>query len=123
MSDKLAVRDVIIAAFPERIPPGREQQGYRPAVVVGLPEVLGIPRYSVLLVVPMTTDRGQGWAISSPDLYPRLQAGVGNLPKASILLLDQMCSLDYQRVLRRLVTLSTKEYQSISEGLKKMMGL
>ncbi len=123
MSDKLALGDVIITAFPEHTPPGREQQGYRPAVVVGLPEALGTPRYSVLFVVPMTTDRGQGWATASPDLYPRLEAGVGNLPKASILLLDQACSLDYQRVRRRLGTLSSKEYQPISEGLKKMLSL
>ena len=43
----LAVGDVISALFPEHVPGGREQQGYRPAVVVGIPERLGLPRFEV----------------------------------------------------------------------------
>jgi len=31
------------------------------------------------MVMPMTTDRNQAWAIVSPDLYPRFAAGVAGL--------------------------------------------
>jgi mRNA interferase MazF len=44
--------------------------------------------------VPITTDRGQRWANVSPDLYPRLPAGIGGLRKPSIVLLDQVQVLD-----------------------------
>ncbi len=121
MSDALEVGDVIIGDFPAQVPPGREQQGYRPAVVVGLPEALGTPRYPVLPVVPLTTDRGQQWASASPDLYPRLAAGVGNLPQASIVLLDQVRSLDSNRLRRYIGTLSPEEYQPIINGLQRML--
>jgi mRNA interferase MazF len=57
----LAAGDVVSAFFPEHIPGGHEQQGLRPAVV-GVPERLGEPRFEVLVVVPMTTDRDQEWS-------------------------------------------------------------
>lgn len=55
----LTAGDVISAFFPKHRPGGREQQGLRPAAVVGVPERLGEPCFEVLVVVPMTTDRGQ----------------------------------------------------------------
>lgn len=51
------LKDVISALLPEHAPGGHEQQGLRPTVVVGVPELLGEPRFEVLVVVPMTTDR------------------------------------------------------------------
>lgn len=56
--ERLEIGDVVSALFPMHHPGGREQEGYRPAVVVGLPEFAGTPRFGVLIVAPMTTDRG-----------------------------------------------------------------
>jgi mRNA interferase MazF len=37
----LQIGDVITAKFPNQNPSGREQEGYRPAIVVGIPSRLG----------------------------------------------------------------------------------
>ena len=113
--------DIILVAFPTQVPPGREQQGYRPAIVVGIPQRLGTPRYPLLLVVPLTSNRQQSWATDAPDLYPILNAGDGNLPAESIVLLDQVRSIDSTRVIRYIGTLHPKQYQPIAEGLEQMM--
>jgi mRNA interferase MazF len=82
--------DVVTVAFPEQVPQGREQEGYRPAIIVGVPERLGMPRFRLVIVVPITTDRGMPCATNSPALYPRVPAGTASLPSASIVLLDQV---------------------------------
>ncbi len=46
---------------------GHEQEGRRPAVIVGVP--LGDVRYSVVVVVPLTTQFG-AWGKRNPVLYP-----------------------------------------------------
>ncbi|QSJ16504.1 hypothetical protein JYQ62_33115 [Nostoc sp. UHCC 0702] len=45
--------DVLTASFPQQNPQGREQEGCRPAIVVGFPNRLGIPRFSLIVVIPM----------------------------------------------------------------------
>jgi mRNA interferase MazF len=122
-SDVLSVGDIIVATLPEQVPIGREQQGYRPVIVVGVPEALGTPRYAMLLVIPLTTNRKQQWAIEYPALYPVLAAGDGALPTSSIALLDQVRSLDKTRVSRYLGTLTPEQYRPIVIGLSKMMNL
>jgi mRNA interferase MazF len=120
-TEVLSVGDVIVAALPEQVPPGREQKGYRPVIVVGVPEALGTPRYPMLLVIPLTTNRGQSWAMDCPALYPVLAVGEGALPTSSIALLDQVRSLDKSRVKRYIGTLTPQQYQPILNGLSKMM--
>ena len=117
----LAVGDVISALFPEHVPGGREQQGYRPAVVVGIPERLGLPRFEVLIVVPMTADRGQRWSERSPALYPRLEKNAANLRSPSICLLDQIRSIGAERVRGYRGTLDAEQYRPIHDGLRRMM--
>lgn len=117
-----AIGDVMLAAFPQHIPPGHEQEGQRPAVIVGLPEALGVPRFPLMLVVPLTTDRGQPWALRSPALYPRIPAGAGGLPRDSLALLDQLCILTAWRVGGLIGTLPPANYQPIREGLRRLLG-
>lgn len=120
--ERLEIGDVVSALFPMHRPGGREQEGYRPAVVVGLPEFAGTPRFGVLIVAPMTTDRGQAWAQRSPELYPRYPEGTANLKSPSVCLLDQVRALDVGRVRDYRGTLSTEEYGPIRKGLAKMIG-
>lgn len=75
----------------------------------------------MVVVVPLTTQLGD-WAIQNPTLYPRFQAGVGNLLYDSTALLDQICALDTRRVLRYLGQLTPEEYQPIENGLRAMFG-
>lgn len=120
VTEQLKIADVVIVNFPEHDPQGREQEGYRPAVIVGIPEKLAKPRFQLVVIVPVTTDRSQNWAISSPKLYPRLQVGDGGLTQNSIVLLDQVRAIDFNRVVRYLGTLTPQQYQPISDGLTRM---
>ena len=50
--------DVVFVNLPSQNPKGHEQEGRRPAVIVGVP--LKNVRYPVVVVVPLTTQFG-GW--------------------------------------------------------------
>jgi len=110
-------------ALGRRLPPGHEQQGERPACLVGVPSLIGTPRFPMLLVAPVTSWRDQPWARRAPGLYPRLAAGVANLPQASIVLLDQLQTVDARRVTRFLGQLGDGDYAPIADSLKKLLGL
>ncbi len=90
-------------------------------MVVGIPERLGVPRFEVLVVVPMTTDRGQQWSERSPALYPRLEKGTANLRSSSVCLLDQIRAIGAERVRGYRGTLDAEQYRPIHEGLRGMM--
>ncbi|MDZ8189031.1 MAG: type II toxin-antitoxin system PemK/MazF family toxin [Nostoc sp. ChiSLP02] len=113
--------DVITARFPQQNPQGREQEGFRPAIVVGFPNRLGIARFSLIVVIPITTDKGQTWALASPDLYPRFTAGVAGLSSPSIVLLDQIRVIDISRIVDYRGSLTPDEYQPILIGLQRMI--
>ncbi|MFS8116990.1 MAG: type II toxin-antitoxin system PemK/MazF family toxin [Microcoleus sp.] len=117
----LQVRAVVLINFPTQIPPGREQENTRPAVVVALPNVTGITRFSLIIVVPLTTQQGD-WATRNSTLYPQLQAGMGNIRYDSTVLLDQIRAVDIKRVLGYRGDLTAEEYQPIANGLKAMFG-
>jgi mRNA interferase MazF len=90
-------------------------------VVVGIPERLGLPRFEVLIVVPMTADRGQRWSEHSPALYPRLQKDTAKLRSPSICLLDQIRSIGAEMVRGYRGTLDAEQYRPIHDGLRTMM--
>lgn len=120
-AEKLELGDVVTARFPVQDPQGREQEGYRPAVIVGLPELLGRPRFELVLVVPLTTDRQGAWSRSA--LYPRLAAGAAGLTANSIVLLEQTRALDTGRMARYLGRLSREQYEPIKQGLARICAL
>lgn len=103
------------------MPPGREQYGVRPAIVLGLPDQIGSPRFPLVLLTPLTTDRGQSWALTSPRLYPRLPQGQGGLPSDSIVLLDQTRFLSAARISSRLGTLAPAQWTRIRDGLAEII--
>ena len=53
---RLRTGSVVTALFPEHRPSAHEQEGYRPAVVVGLPALAGTPHFESVIVAPFTTD-------------------------------------------------------------------
>lgn len=113
--------DVVTVRLPLQNPQGREQEGYRPAIVVGFPIRLGVPRFQLIIVIPITTDRGQAWAIASPDLYPRFPAGIAGLRSASITLLDQVRAIDVNRIVEYRGSLTVDQYAPILSGLQHMI--
>ena len=113
--------DVVTVNFPDANPQGREQEGLRPAIVVGFPNRLGTPRFDLIIVIPLTTDKGQTWALASPDLYPRLVAGVARLNLPSIALLDQIRAIDVNRINAYLGSLTPEEYEPILNNLYRLI--
>ncbi len=109
-----------MASFPEHAPGGHEQEGLRPAVVVGLPTQVGRPRFPVLLLAPLTTFRKQDWVSAAPNLYPVLPSGTAGLPSQSVVLLDQTRALDVARLRRWLGQLSELEYAPLHQALRWM---
>ncbi|MFP5501427.1 MAG: type II toxin-antitoxin system PemK/MazF family toxin [Candidatus Sericytochromatia bacterium] len=108
--------DVVMVALPSHLPPGHEQEGRRPAVVVGVPsEPL---RFPVVYIVPLTSQVG-AWAGKNPMMYPVLPPGTGGLPLASVALLDQMRGVDVRRVRDYLGTLRPDEYRPIGQGIQQ----
>ncbi|MEL6939515.1 MAG: type II toxin-antitoxin system PemK/MazF family toxin [Cyanobacteria bacterium J06598_1] len=119
MNRNLLKGDVVLVSFPEHSPSGHEQQGRRPAIVVGTP--FGKTRYQLLPVVPLTTQSGD-WVKENPMLYPVLALGTGNLTRESIVLLDQIRTVDARRIVKYFGSLSKKEYQPIADGLARIFG-
>jgi mRNA interferase MazF len=117
----LQVGDVVTVKFPSQVPRGREQEGFRPAIVVGLPSRLGKLRFPLIFVVPMTTDRGQDWVINAPNLYVRFAAGVAGLKSPSIALLDQVRAVDVSRVVAYRGSLSSQQYGEIAEAFRQII--
>jgi len=115
----LAPGDVLLARLPQLVPPGTEQSGIRPVVVVALPDALGVPRYPMIVVAPMTTQLRE-WVTVSPALYPVLEAGVGGLTRQSAVMLDHLRGIDAERVVRPLGQLSDDAYRPIRTGLEQM---
>ncbi|MEX2535440.1 MAG: type II toxin-antitoxin system PemK/MazF family toxin [Trueperaceae bacterium] len=123
MAEPLAVGDVVTVLLPERTPQGHEQEGRRPAAVVGLPDRLGPARSSVLVIVPFSRYQSQPWADAAPERYPRFEAGTARLHSPSIALLDQILSVDVRRVERRRGRLTAAQYGPIKRAFAKMADL
>ncbi|MBD2545766.1 MULTISPECIES: type II toxin-antitoxin system PemK/MazF family toxin [Planktothricoides] len=117
----LQIGDIVTARFPQQNPQAHEQEGQRPAIVVGLPNRVGNPRFPLVILVPITSDRGQAWANDSPDLYPKFPAGTAGLRQPSIALLDQIRVLDFTRITEYWGRLTPEEYDPILRGLKRMI--
>lgn len=113
------IGEVLLVNLPYHVPPGREQEGKRPVVVVGQPERVGQPRYPMVLAAPLTSQTGP-WLQRAPALYPVLSAGSAGLPYDSTVMLEHMRGIDATRVIRRLGTLTPAQYRPIKQALEQM---
>lgn len=116
-ADRLTPRDIVTLTFPVHQPPGHEQEGSRPAVIVGV--ATGPTRFPVVVVVPLTT-QAREWTDHNPTLYPQLDAGSGGLIRPSVALLDQVRAVDAGRLATCLGTLSRAAYAPIHRGLSML---
>ncbi|CEP67955.1 Plasmid maintenance toxin/Cell growth inhibitor [Moorella glycerini] len=115
--EAVAAGDILLIALPVHDPKGHEQEGVRPAVVVGVPQ--GPVRYPVVIVVPLTTRSGP-WAKQNPILYQPLPPGAGGIPQASIVLIDQVRAVDVRRIKAYLGSLEEKTFEPIRSSLLKL---
>ena len=96
---------------------GHEQQGTRPCVVVSDEAVNSNQRFPLLAVVPVTGTSAKG------ALYQDLAPGASGLNKPSTALVDQVRSIDKQRIRRRYGQVSAAELEAINKGLCLYLGL
>ncbi|MEM9163281.1 MAG: type II toxin-antitoxin system PemK/MazF family toxin [Cyanobacteria bacterium P01_F01_bin.4] len=114
MNRSLQKGDIVLVSLPKHTPSMHEQQGIRPAVIVGIPP--GETRYLLVFVAPLTTQIGK-WVEMNPTIYPVLPSGIGNLTQTSVVLLDQIRAVDVQRIVRYLGSLSEEDYSPIAVGI------
>ncbi|RKU10082.1 type II toxin-antitoxin system PemK/MazF family toxin [Candidatus Poribacteria bacterium] len=110
------IGEILWVDLPQRIPPGHEQLGRRPVIVVGIPQLVQPVPYRMFLVVPLTRTRFQG------PLFPLIPADIGGLPADSTALIYQVGAIDARRVVGSLGNLSSAEMAPIWTGLRLMFG-
>lgn len=108
---------ILFADFGESAPPGHEQAGPRPCVVLGVPSAIQATRFPMLVVAPMTTAE-----LPAGPLYPRLQVEMGGLTREGTVLLDQVRALDVKRIRFKIGALADREYDPILATLKRSFG-
>lgn len=117
MADRFQRGDILWVELPQRVPPGHEQIGHRPVVVVAVPKEIQPLPYPVLIVVPLTRTLLQG------PLFPVLSAGAGGLPVESTALVYQVLALDARRVKGLVGRLTPEQYAPIREDLRGLFDL
>ncbi|MBT9587623.1 type II toxin-antitoxin system PemK/MazF family toxin [bacterium] len=115
----LRAGDVVVVSFPRHTPSGREQEGRRPAVILAVPT--GKLRFPVVILVPLTTQEG-AWVGENPTVYPTIRRGAGGLPLPSVVLLDQIRSVDARRIGGYLGCLSGQDFSPITSGVRGLIG-
>lgn len=96
---------------------GHEQRGTRPCLVVSDPAVNASQRFPLIAVVPITGTPAPG------ALYPPLAPGANGLTKPSYALVDQLRSIDKQRIRRGYGQVSESELATVDAGLRLYLGL
>ena len=96
---------------------GHEQQGTRPCVVVSDETVNNHQRFPLIAVVPLTGTPARGL------LYPTLSPGASGLSKTSTALVDQLRSIDKQRIVKRYGQVTMAELMAIEAGICQFLGL
>lgn len=115
----LKLGTIVAVALPARDPRGVEIEGLHPAVVLA---VISGARLDLAWIVPITTDRGYPWIAARPDLYIRLDAGIGGLPHDSVLLLDQLQAVDLSRLKRAFGAIPGPLLTRIRKNLAQILG-
>jgi mRNA interferase MazF len=106
--------------FPKHYPPGHEQQGRRPAIVIGFSDF----RFPMVQLVPISSlcnekiGERKAFADKFSEVFPVLFHRTGGLEKDSVVLSTQMCVLDRKRIVGHYGKLSLKEYSLVTKALR-----
>ncbi len=96
---------------------GSEQGGWRPVLVVQ--NDIG-NRYSPTVIVAAITSRIDKAKLPT---HIALEARDNGLPKASVILLEQIRTIDKARLNERVTTLSAEEMKAVDEALQVSFGI
>lgn len=117
---KLGIRDVVLANFPQHSPPGHEQEGLRPAIIIGWSDA----HYPMVRLLPTSTliDEKTGikreWSDDFPEIFPVFPKGTGGLERDSILLANQTRWLGRDRIVDHYGSLTVREYAVVANALR-----
>ncbi len=117
--NQLEIGDVIKVLLPKHSPSGHEQEGRRPALVVGTFTQVGAMRFPMVMIAPMTTQIAS-WTTQNPSLYPRISSGTAGLTEESVILLDQIRAVSLSRMLSFLGTLDAAQLEPINRLLSRV---
>jgi mRNA interferase MazF len=96
---------------------GHEQGGWRPVLIIQ--NDIGNQFSPTTIVAPLTT-------AFSARIYPtevRVEAGVGGLPQASSVLLNQIKAIDKERLEDRIGRFGESVMRQVDEAIKVSLGL
>jgi mRNA-degrading endonuclease toxin of MazEF toxin-antitoxin module len=111
---------VVFADFPKHEPQSHEQEGERPAVVIGFSNY----HYSMFRLVPFTAlfdiknQRERVLSKNFPEVFPVFSKGVAGLERDSILLPNQARWLSSGRIIDRYGSLDAKQYAVVVAALR-----
>lgn len=105
---------VVVVELPPT--PTHEQTGCRPCVVVSSEDSVVKARYEMLVIVPLSSTRLNG------RLYPIIKKGDGSLKNHSVALVDQLRSIDKQRVSKVGAPISSHAMWEIDSAIKYLLG-
>ena len=110
---------VLEVDFAAQHPSGNEQSGFRPAIIVAVPDFLAPPRFPGLMVVPFTS-QVEKFRDLSEALYSMYASGSGGLTRDSIALIDQVRYVDQARITGRVGRFTETEYEPVRRAIKVM---
>lgn len=113
---------IVIAEFPQSTPLGHEQHGKRPAVVVGVPDLIAQPKDEGLILVPFSSKVAR-YRHLSRELYPIFPEECGGLTVESVALCPQVRFLGRERLLGVLGQFTSEEFSPVYQAVRRMMGL
>lgn len=113
---------VLKVDLPEARPRGIEQARPRPAIVVGVPDLIAPQKYPGLIVVPLTS-KVEKYGDFDRRLYPILSQDVGGLTTVSIALCPQVRFIGASRVQAYLGHLPADDIEIIRAALRQMLAL
>ncbi len=99
---------------------GSEQRGERPVLLISDDTMNREPRWSSLIVVPISSSKTQ--AARSPTVVP-INAGESGLTRDSVIICHQIATLDRSKLGRLLGRLDETKLELVNRGLTVALGL
>ncbi len=113
----IAPGDIILISLRNKSPEGQTYLDHRPAVVMACPK-LNL-RFPVIIVVPLTT-QPVPQIINYPQMEIKIPKNSGALTRESIALIDQLRSIDIDKVQAYLGCLDRGVYEQIRQSILEL---
>jgi mRNA interferase MazF len=108
--------DIYWARFGSSENPG--PSGKRPTVIIQN-DLLNISNIRTTVVTLLTSNLG----LAKVPGNVRLKKGTANLPKASVVVVNQIATVDKSRLLEKIGTLNSKKVQEVINGCREVISM